>query len=299
MEGYEVHALRGSREQRRVLREEEIEAIVAEMRERREEHRIHRRALQHFRADSERTSLDNQAWARSASRRQAQELAMQAHLHEEVAASQQQLAREEALVLHTCSERRSEEAAFDNLRSYALQEHTQLQSRLAHIEASTHALQCKTPKLRIALHEAEEQIAQQASLAQCCARSSEELQAETYRLRQMALDDDIKRKNMLELFADQAKQMAAHTRFHRITEEARETEHALEMMAFERRRALMRRDARLEKKRIDEAPQCDWIPANLGLGWAWGPVQQGVKSTLHDLTWISGGDLSTRWWGKI
>ena len=103
MEGYEMHALRGSREQRRVLREEEIEA----------------RALQHFRADSERTSLDNQAWARSASRRQAQELAMQAYLHEEVAAPQQQLACEEAL-LHTCSERRSEEAAFDNLRSYSM-----------------------------------------------------------------------------------------------------------------------------------------------------------------------------------
>ena len=119
-----MHALRGSREQRRVLREEEIEA----------------RALQHFRANSERTSLDNQAWARSASRRQAQELAMQAYLHEEVAAPQQQLAREEAL-LHTCSERRSEEAAFDNLRSYVLQEHTQLQSRLARIEASRFEMQ--------------------------------------------------------------------------------------------------------------------------------------------------------------
>ena len=194
-----MHALRGSREQRRVLREEEIEA----------------RALQHFRADSERTSLDNQAWARSASRRQAQELAMQAYLHEEVAAPQQQLAREEAL-LHTCSERRSEEAAFDKLRSYVLQEHTQLQSMLACIEASTYDLKCKTPKLRIALQEAEEQLAQQANCAQCCARTSEELQAETYRLRQMALDDDIKSKNMLELFADQAKQMAAHTQFHRI-----------------------------------------------------------------------------------
>ena len=156
--------------------------------------------------------LDNQAWARSASRRQAQDLAMQAYLHEEVAAPQQQLAREEAL-LHTCSERRSEEAAFDNWRSYVLQEHTQLQSRLARMRRQD--LKCKTPKLRIALQEAEEQLAQQANRAQCCARSSEELQAETYRLRQMALDDDIKRKNMLELFADQAKQMAAHTQLQR------------------------------------------------------------------------------------
>ena len=196
MEGYEMHALRGSREQRRVLREEEIKA----------------RALQHFRADSEWTS-----WITRLG-------------HEVLLADRHRI----LLCRHICTKKSLHHNSSSLAKRPCCIPAQNAGVRRLHLitggvmySKNTRScnpglralrrqdLKCKTPKLRIALQEAEEQLAQQANRAQCCARSSEELQAETYRLRQMALDDDIKRKNMLELFADQAKQMAAHTQLQR------------------------------------------------------------------------------------
>eukprot|EP00913_Durusdinium_trenchii_P028534 g26762.t1 len=62
----------------------EIEALVAELQQRRSEHLGQRRQLLQFQQSSAQLSSDSQAWARSAVRRQAEENAQQVELHEEL-----------------------------------------------------------------------------------------------------------------------------------------------------------------------------------------------------------------------
>ena len=196
MEGYEMHALRGSREQRRVLRRRRDRGQGVATLQSKLSGRVWITRLGHevLLADRHRNLLCRHICTKKSLHHNSSSLAKRPCC----IPAQNAGVRRLHLITWGVMYSKNTRSCNPGLRALRRQD-----------------LKCKTPKLRIALQEAEEQLAQQANRAQCCARSSEELQAETYRLRQMALDDDIKRKNMLELFADQAKQMAAHTQLQR------------------------------------------------------------------------------------
>ncbi|CAJ1388030.1 unnamed protein product [Effrenium voratum] len=233
--GLKAADIQSRREERRAEREEELEAVALEIQQRREEHRVQRSTLESFTLEACRSSVEHQAWADSAFRRRAQELATQALLQEEVVAAQELVAQEEASARRVHLELRTQEDATLSVMSNAAQERRHLQARWAQTMAAAEACAKGSPGLRSALAAAERHAAEQAKVARLRAQRCDELHAQCQRIAEETAQCQRHSEESLQLFAREAED----ARWRRAAEEAYQTGQALEMMDFERRRMLL------------------------------------------------------------
>ncbi|CAK9071387.1 unnamed protein product [Durusdinium trenchii] len=232
--------------------EEEIEALVAELQQRRSEHLGQRRQLLQFQQSSAQLSSDSQAWARSAVRRQAEENAQQVELHEELSVARSQLQHDEELVQEVHQHRRHEEAAYVSLLRDSARHARCEREKLVELQAQRAQLDARRPQLQTALQEVNEQRAHEANVCSFLKRKTEELQAEGHRLQTMHMESGSSCHATLELYRRQASEEAAALRLRRAQQQAKVTEEEMERMAFERRMAFRRRMEQRKKGPNDE-----------------------------------------------
>ncbi|CAK9078293.1 F-box protein dre-1 (Daf-12 redundant function protein) [Durusdinium trenchii] len=258
----------------------EIEALVAELQQRRSEHLGQRRQLLQFQQSSAQLSSDSQAWARSAVRRQAEENAQQVELHEELSVARSQLQHDEELVQEVHQHRRHEEAAYVSLLRDSARHARCEREKLVELQAQRAQLDARRPQLQTALQEVNEQRAHEANVCSFLKRKTEELQAEGHRLQTMHMESGSSCHATLELYRRQASEEAAALRLRRAQQQAKVTEEEMERMAFERRMAFRRRMEQRKKGPNDEtgAISAVAVPAESTAETA--QRQQGVANVM-------------------